>query len=251
MLLRRVGLFIPCYINDFYPDVAMATLEILEANGCLVEYPFGQGCCGQPFVNNGMLKEAKDLAERFFETFANYDYIVAPSSSCIGTVKYRYKGVLSDEKFEALSQKSFELCEFLYDVVGLENLIIPKPYRGRVGLHNSCHSIRELGLATPSELNIPHFSKIKAILSKIEDLEIVEPARDECCGFGGTYSIFEPEVSVMMGKDRINEHLKNRVSMIVGVDSSCLMHMESIAKKSRVNVKFFHIAQILARGDKI
>lgn len=249
--MQRVGLFIPCYINDFYPDVAMATLELLETNGFFVEYPFSQSCCGQPFVNNGMINEARDLAERFFNTFSAYDYIVAPSSSCIGTVKYRYKGILSDEKFDLLSQKSFELCEFLYDIVGVENLKIPKPYRGRVGLHNSCHSIRELGLASPSELNIPHYSKIKAILSKVKDLEILEPEKDECCGFGGTYSVFEPEVSVMMGRDRINEHLKNRVSIIVGVDSSCLMHMESIAKRNRINVRFYHIAEILTRGDKI
>ena len=249
--MQKVGLFIPCYINDFYPDVAMATLDILEANGFLVEYPSAQKCCGQPFINNGLLNEAKELANYFFETFSSYDYIVAPSSSCIGTVKYRYRDILEDEKFKILNQKSFELCEFLYDVVEVEKLTIPDPYRGRVGLHNSCHSIRELNLATPSELNIPHYSKIKAILSKIENLEVLEPERDECCGFGGTYSVFEPEVSVMMGRDRINEHLKNRVSMVVGVDSSCLMHMESIAKKSKINIKFFHITQILARGSKI
>jgi L-lactate dehydrogenase complex protein LldE len=247
----RVGLFIPCYIDDFYPDVAMATLDILEANGFLVDYPFSQNCCGQPFVNNGFIDEAKELAEKFYETFQEYDYIVAPSSSCIGTVKYRYRGILSDEQFETLSRKSFELCEFLYDVVGVDRLIIPNPYRGRVGLHNSCHSIRELKLCSPSELNISHYSKIRAILSKMEDLIVLEPSRDECCGFGGTYSIMEPEVSVMMGRDRINEHLKNRVSMMVGVDSSCLMHMEAIAKKNRINMKFYHIAQILARGDEI
>ncbi len=249
--MQRVGLFIPCYINDFFPDVAMATVDILEANGFSVDYPFTQKCCGQPFVNNGLINKAKELAEHFFETFREFDYIVAPSSSCIGTVKYRYKNILENEKFKILNQKSFELCEFLYDIVGLENLVIPDPYRGRVGLHNSCHSIRELNLASPSELNIPHYSKIKAILKKIEDLEVVEASKDECCGFGGTYSIFEPEVSVMMGRDRINDHLKNGVRMVVGVDSSCLMHMDSIAKKNRINIKFFHIAQILARGSQI
>jgi len=88
-----------------------------------------------------------------------------------------------------------------------------------------------LKLASPSELNIPHYSKIRAILSKLDDLIVLEPAKDECCGFGGTYSIMEPEVSVMMGRDRINEHLKNRVSMMIGIDSSCLMHMEQLLKK--------------------
>jgi L-lactate dehydrogenase complex protein LldE len=249
--LQRVGLFIPCYINDFYPDVAMATLEILEANGFLVEYPFNQTCCGQPFINNGLIQEAKTLAEKFFDKFSSYDYIVAPSSSCIGTVKYRYKEILSEEKFLFLSKKAFELCEFLHDIVGVENLVIPNPYHGKIGLHNSCHALRELNLATPSELNLPHFSKIKAILSKIEDLEILEASKDECCGFGGTYSVFEPEVSVMMGRDRINDHLKNKVSIIAGVDSTCLMHMEAIAKRSKINVKFVHIAQLLARGDQI
>jgi len=249
--LKRVGLFIPCYVDEFYPDVALATLEILEANGFLVEYPLNQSCCGQPFINNGLVDEAKSLAEKFFDTFKGFDYIVAPSSSCIGTVKYRYKGVLDDEKFEILNQKSFELCEFLYDVVGLDNIIIPKPYRGKIGLHNSCHAVRELHLASPSELNIPHYSKIKAILEKIDGLFIYEPARDECCGFGGSFSVMEPEISLLMGQDRIKEHLDNQVPIVVGVDMSCLMHMEAIAKREKKHLDFYHISMILARGDKI
>ncbi len=249
--MKRVGLFIPCYIDDFYPDVAMATLEVLEANGFLVEYPPQQSCCGQPFINNGLINEAKSLADKFFKIFKNFDYIVAPSSSCISTVKHRYKTLLDRNQFEILSKKSYELCEFLYDIVGLDNLVIPKPYRGKVGIHNSCHAVRELNLVSPSELKISHYSKIKAILQKIDGLLIYETKRDECCGFGGTFSVAEPEISVMMGRDRIKEHLDNKVPIIVGVDMSCLMHLEAIAKRDKRHLDFYHISQILVRGDKI
>jgi len=245
MALKRIGLFIPCYVNDFYPEAALATLEVLEAHGFSVEYPEGQSCCGQPFLNNGLIDEARPLADRFVDLFADYDYVVAPSSSCIGAAKYRYDGVTRDARYPLMRKRLYELCEFLHDVVGVENLRFPDGWRGRVGLHNSCHAIRELHLAAPSELNIPHFSKIKAVLSKVEGLEIVEPSRDECCGFGGTFSVQEPDVSAMMGRDRIADHRANGVEIMAGVDMSCLMHMEGLAKRDGVPMHFVHVAQLM------
>ena len=245
--MKRVGLFVPCYVNDFYPEAAMATLEVLEDHGFAVEYPDGQSCCGQPFLNNGLIDEARPLADRFVELFADYDYVVAPSSSCIGAVKFRYEGVTRDARYPLLRPRLYELCEFLHDVVGVENLRF-SPCHARVGLHNSCHAVRELGLATPSELNIPHYSKIKAVLSRVEGLEIVEPSRDECCGFGGTFCVQEPDVSAMMGRDRLADHLANGVEIMAGVDMSCLMHMEGLAKRDGTTMRFVHVAQLM-RGN--
>ena len=244
--VKKVGLFVPCYVNDFYPDAALSTLEVLEAHGFDVEYPENQSCCGQPFLNNGMIDEARPLADRFVGLFADYDYVVAPSSSCIGAAKFRYDGVTTDARYPLLRPKLYELCEFLHDVVGVGNLRFDCSFPRRVGLHNSCHAIRELGLAAPSELNISHYSKIKAVLAKVEGIEIVEPSRDECCGFGGTFSVQEADVSAMMGRDRIADHIANGVDIMAGVDMSCLMHMEGLAKRDGTKMQFVHVAQILA-----
>jgi len=242
----RVGLFIPCYVNELYPDVAMATLGILESHGYEVEYPHSQSCCGQPFLNSGMIGEAKKLAERFVDIFSGYDYVVAPSSSCIGAVRYRYEGVVEDERYSSLLSRVYELCEFLHDVTGLENLHFSSRGPGRVGLHESCHAIRELELATPSELAMPGYSKIEAVMARVDGLEIVKPSRDECCGFGGIFSIDEDAVSAAMGRDRIADHLRNGVDIVAGVDMSCLMHMEALAKRDGIRISFVHVSQILA-----
>lgn len=242
----RVALFVPCYVNDFYPDAALSTLEVLEAHGFAVDYPANQSCCGQPFFNNGMIEEAKEFAHRFLDIFSPFDYVVAPSSSCIGTVRYRYAEIMEGHRSEVMTPKVFELCEFLHDVVGVEHLRFDKPFHRRVGLHNSCHAIRELNLATPSELHVPHYSKIKKVLSKVEGIEIVEPSRDECCGFGGTFSIQEADLSAMMGRDRLADHRANGVDIVAGVDMSCLMHMEGLAKRDGIPMRFLHVSQILA-----
>jgi len=243
---KKVGLFIPCYIDDFYPNVALSTLELLEAHGFDVLYPEQQRCCGQPFLNNGLREEGRDFARYFVETFEDYDYVVAPAGSCIATARYRYEGLVDAQRLDAFTPKLFELCEFLHDVVGVENLQLKHPFPHRVGLHNSCHALRELELGAPSELNIPHFSKIKAVLSRVEGIEIVDPARDECCGFGGTFSLQETAVSAMMGRDRIADHRAQGVDIMTGVDRSCLMHMEGLARRDGTPMRFLHVAEILA-----
>lgn len=243
---KIIGLFIPCYIDDFYPNVALSTLEILEAYGFDVDYPLNQRCCGQPFLNNGMKKEGGVFARNFLETFREYDYIVAPAGSCVATVRYRYKGFIEDSELDDFTPKVFELCEFLYDVIGVENLSFKHPFPYRVGLHNSCHPLRELELGSSSEQNIPQFSKIKAILSKVDGIDIVEPSKDECCGFGGTFSIQESAISAKMGRDRIRDHQNQAVDIITGVDRSCLMHMEGLARRDKTSMRFIHIAEILA-----
>ncbi len=248
---KRVGLFIPCYIDDFYPNVALSTLELLETHGFEVEYPEGQRCCGQPFLNNGMLQEGAGFARHFVETFEPYDYVVAPAGSCIATARHHYEGLVEADRLAALIPKLFELCEFLHDVVGIENLQLHHPFPHRVGLHNSCHALRELELGAPSELNIPHFSKIKAVLSRVEGIRIVDPTRDECCGFGGTFSVQEWAVSAAMGRDRIADHRQQGVEIMTGVDRSCLMHMEGLARRDGTPMRFLHVAEILAGRTEV
>ncbi len=240
----KVGLFIPCYIDQFYPQVAVATLQLLEKHGCQVAFPMNQTCCGQPMANSGFASDAKGCDLNFARNFSGYDYIVSPSGSCVLHIKEH----LNDEKQPAVAghirQHIYELTEFLVDVLKVEQIGAHFPYR--VGMHVSCHGQRGLHLSSMSELMAPAFSKPEQLLGMVGGLELSRPLRvDECCGFGGSFCVFEEAVSVKMGKDRIREHSVNEVEYITGTDVSCLMHLEGILKRASSNIKTIHIAEIL------
>jgi len=245
-LKKIVALFIPCYVDEIYPKVALATLKLLEKFGFKVEYPLEQTCCGQPMANSGCISEAKKLALRFVDIFYKYDYIVAPSASCVSMVKNHYPDFIDvDERYKKVQNSIYEICEFLTDIVDVKKLDVSFPHK--VGFHQSCHGLRELHLSTPSELNEPYYSKPLKLLKMVKDIEIVDLKRpDECCGFGGTFSINEPDISIRMGKDRLKDHLEAKAQYITGFDSSCLMHLQGIAKYENYPVKIVHIAEILA-----
>lgn len=240
----RVGLFVPCYIDQFYPKVGIATLELLEKAGCEVHYPSRQTCCGQPMANSGFANYTQGCNKNFIQNFSRFDFIVAPSGSCVLHVKEH----LHDEKFPAdarhIRENIFELTEFLTDVLNMETVHAKFPHR--VGMHISCHGQRMLGLSSMSERVLPPFSKAEQLLKGVEGLELVKALRvDECCGFGGTFCVTEEAVSVRMGQDRVEEHLANDVEYITGGDTSCLMHLEGILKRAKSNVKVIHLAEIL------
>ncbi|MFD3003762.1 (Fe-S)-binding protein [Pontibacter toksunensis] len=239
-----VGLFIPCYVDQFYPNAAIATLELLEKLSVKVVYPSRQTCCGQPMANSGFEHLTKQSNNLFIENFRDFDYIVAPSGSCVLHMKdHLHSGKYPDES-EAVRQKVYELTEFLTDVLKVNSLKARFPHR--VGLHQSCHGQRGLKLAQMSELVAPPFSKPEQLLSMVEGLELIELTRkDECCGFGGTFCVAEEAVSVKMGKDRVMDHLQHEAAYITGADMSCLMHMEGILRRQKSNVKVLHIAEIL------
>ena len=242
----HIGLFIPCFMNELYPEASMATLRVLENLGLDVKYPTNQTCCGQPMANTGCANEAEELAHRFLKIFKDYDYIVAPSGSCVAMVRENYAQFLEGKNgFEHLKTHTYELVEFLHDVIKLTSINSSFPYK--VGIHNSCHGHRELGMASMSERNLPKFSKIKDILSLVEGIEFVTLKRDdECCGFGGTFCVSEDAMSVAMGIDRVNDHLSAGAEVMTGIDMSCLMHMQGIIDREKLPIKTMHIAQILA-----
>lgn len=234
----KVGLFIPCYIDQFYPQVGIASLGLLEKYGCEVEYPLEQTCCGQPMANSGYEADTEKLNELFKKNFSAYDYVVCPSGSCTLHVK---EHVVHGGNLE---NKTYELVEFLHDVLKVDQVNAEFPYK--VGLHASCHGLRGLRIAKSSELNIPPFNKIEALLRKVRGLELVDlDHRDECCGFGGTFAVGEEALSVKMGKDRIADHQKHHAEVITGNDMSCLMHMEGILKRDKKPIKVMHVAEIL------
>ena len=243
----KIGLFIPCYVDVVYPQVGVATYKLLKHLGLDVEYPLNQTCCGQPMANAGFEKQAIPLAEKFEEKFKNFDYVVAPSVSCTAFIKINYPRLLEGKHECITSGKIMDVVEFLHDVIKVDHPLGTFPHK--VSLHNSCHGVRELGLSSPSEEHVTPFNKIKDLLNLVEGIQVLEPERpDECCGFGGMFSVEETAVSAQMGLDKIQRHMKTGARFITGPDCSCQMHMAGIAKKQGLNVEFKHVVEILAAG---
>lgn len=244
----KIGLFIPCYVNAIYPQVGVASYKLLDYLGLDVDYPIDQTCCGQPMANGGFEDKAIPLAKRFDEIFEKYDYVVAPSASCVAFVKENYPRLLKkEEHFCQTSGKIYDICEFLHDILKVKSLPGKFPYK--VSVHNSCHGVRELHLSSASELNISKYSKVKDLLSLVKGIEIFEPQHvDECCGFGGMFSVEESSVSACMGQDKVKNHMNTGAQYITGADSSCLMHMQGVVDREKLPIKFIHVVEILAAG---
>ncbi|MES2109067.1 MAG: (Fe-S)-binding protein [Bacteroidota bacterium] len=242
-----VGLFIPCYVDQFYPGAAIATLRLLEKLGVNVVYPMNQTCCGQPMANSGFEHLTHGCNELFIKNFAEFDYIVAPSGSCVLHIRDHLHNENNASKVEEIRWKTYELTSFLTDVLKVKSL--PAKFPHRVGVHQSCHGQRGLHISSMSELVAPEFSKPGSLLKMVDGIDLVDLNRkDECCGFGGTFCVTEEAVSAKMGKDRVADHLLNGAEYITGVDMSCLMHMEGILRRQGSKVKVIHIAEILNAG---
>ena len=240
----NVGLFIPCYVNQFYPQVGIATLELLEKFGCSVDYPMAQTCCGQPMANSGYASLTGGCDELFTKNFAANDYIVSPSGSCVLHIKEHLHSKKNEAGASHIRSNVYELIEFLTDVLKVEDLSATFPHK--VGLHQSCHGQRGLHLSQMSELVAAPYSKPEKLLNMVKGLELITLTRkDECCGFGGTFCVFEEAVSAKMGKDRVKDHVDHGAAYITGVDMSCLMHLEGILKRQKSKVQIKHIAEIL------
>lgn len=243
----KVALFIPCYVDQFYPHVGIATLELLEKLGVNVSYPEKQTCCGQPMANSGFEHLTNVCSDHFIENFSGYDYIVSPSGSCVLHVKDHLHSVSREQEARQIRGKVLELTEFLVDILKVKH--ITSRFNHKVGLHQSCHGQRGLKLSQMSELISPSFSKPEVLLQMVSGLELISLDRkDECCGFGGTFCVGEEAVSVKMGKDRIADHLQYGAEFITGNDMSCLMHLEGILKRQKSSTQVIHIAEILNTG---
>lgn len=240
----KIGLFIPCYVDQFYPQVGIATLELLEKLGCKVGFPLNQTCCGQPMANSGFEHLTNDCNSLFMNSFTEFDYIVSPSGSCVLHIKDHLKVEGKEAEAKTVRKKVYELVEFITDILKIDSLEAAFPHR--VGLHQGCHGQRGLHLAQMSELNSEPFSKPETLLRNVKGLKLVELDRkDECCGFGGTFCVSEEAVSVKMGKDRVADHIRHDAEYITGSDMSCLMHLEGILKRKNSSVQVKHIAEIL------
>jgi L-lactate dehydrogenase complex protein LldE len=250
----RVGLFVPCYVDQLAPRVAEATVAVLERVGCQVAYDPDQTCCGQPFLNLGLASEAARLARAHLERFAAYDTIVCPSASCVATVRRHYAGIGAglDPGGRRVAERTFELGEFLVRERGVVDVGARFPYR--VALLASCHGLRELGLGRPSEAaggDTPASEPgvTERLLRAVAGLELVFPSRDECCGFGGAFSVEAPEVSGRIGRARLADLAATGAEWIVGTDASCLLHLDGIRREGPGGGRGprpIHLAEVLA-----
>jgi len=241
----KVALFIPCFIDGFFPEVGIATLELLERLGCEVSYPLEQTCCGQPMGNSGCERDAAAVEALWVKNFSGADYVVAPSGSCVHHVRDHLTAVEQTAEVKRLRANTFELVEFLHDVLKVEDFPWAH-FPHKVGLHNSCGTLRALRTASMSEIAETPFSKPLDLLRKVRGIEFVTPQRpDECCGFGGTFCVGEEPVSARMGYDKVRDHHQAGADYVVSADSSCLMHQKGCAERLGLGLKFIHIAQIL------
>jgi L-lactate dehydrogenase complex protein LldE len=245
----RVALFVPCYVDQLAPRVGLAALRVLERLGCDVDYDPRQTCCGQPLLTAGAAQGAARLARQFVGRFASADAFVSPSASCVATVRRRY-AELGVEDSGGACARTFELCEFVVRRLGASDVGARFPHR--VAALESCHGLRELALGTASEAAGPERAgPLETLLASVRDLELVRPARrDECCGFGGVFSVDFPELSGRMGRDRLQEMAAARAEYVTGSDASCLLHFEGIARRSGAGPRAIHVAEILAGPGK-
>jgi len=234
----KVHLFIPCYIDQFQPEVAVSSARILREFGCELVYPDEQTCCGQPMFNTGYTKEARRLAERFLNIFERAEYIVAPSGSCVAMVQKMYGQLqlsgVHRANWESLRERIYEFSQFLEVILGQQSW--EGVFSGRVTYHDSCHLLRELGVAAGP----------RRLLRSIEGLEYVEmPNADTCCGFGGLFSAKYPEISTAMLENKVSWIQQSGAEWVVASDVGCLMNIDGYLKKHHIPVKTIHLVQLL------
>ena len=238
----RVALFVTCLADTLFPDVGKATVRLLERLGQQVEFPQAQTCCGQMHVNTGYLRDALPLVRRYAEVLGGYEAIVVPSGSCTGSVRHQHAMVArhyGDEdlarRAEAVASRTFELSEFLTDVLGLEDVGAYYPHR--VTYHPTCHSLRLLRVG----------DRPLRLLRHVAGLDLVElPDAEVCCGFGGTFAVKNADVSTAMLADKMRSVLATRAEVCTAGDSSCLMHIGGGLSRLRTGVRTVHLAEVLA-----
>jgi L-lactate dehydrogenase complex protein LldE len=237
----QVQLFIPCFIDQLYPQVAFNTVKILEKAGCTVKYNTQQTCCGQPAFNAGFWGESKDVCTKFVQDFDGADYIVSPSASCAGFIRNNYGKLFENNAFQSpakkVSSQIFELSEFLVKILGVTDL--GASFNGKVTFHDSCAGLRECNIK----------AEPRALLQKVEGLELIEMNDTEtCCGFGGSFAVKYDTISVAMADQKIDNAIATDAEYIISTDMSCLMHLDGRINHNGQQIKVIHLADILASG---
>ncbi|HUX70581.1 MAG TPA: (Fe-S)-binding protein [Cellulomonadaceae bacterium] len=241
----KVAVFVTCLNDTMFPGTGTAVVRLLHRLGVDVEFPTGQTCCGQMHVNTGYVAEAVPIVRTFVDAFAGYDAVVAPSGSCVASVRHQHQLVARRSgdtrlarEVATLSPRVYELSEFLVDVLGVVDVGAYFPHR--VTLHPTCHSRRLLGVGDRPE----------QLLRAVRGLTLVDlPEAEECCGFGGTFALKNPDVSVAMGSDKARHVRETGAEVLVAGDNSCLMHIGGLLTRERAGIRAMHLAEVLASTE--
>ncbi len=237
----NVQIFIPCFIDQLYPNIAFNMVKVLEKAGCTVYYNTNQTCCGQPAFNAGFWGEAKDVCKKFINDFNGADYVVAPSASCVGFVRNYYGNLFENsaqqQQVKSLAERTFEFSEFLVNVLKVENL--GAEFIGKATYHDSCAALRECNLKVEP----------RKLLRNVKGLELIEMNDVEtCCGFGGTFAVKFDTISIAMADQKIDNALNTGAEYLISTDMSCLMHVDGCIQHQQKNLKVIHLADVLASG---
>jgi L-lactate dehydrogenase complex protein LldE len=239
-MAERVSLFVTCMVDQLFPKVGIAMADVLERLGYQVDFPENQTCCGQPAFNSGYWQEARTVARHFLDTFEKSERIVVPSGSCTAMIVHHFAEMFQKEpetlaRVHALEKRVWEFATFLTEVAGVED--VGARFNGVVTFHDGCHALRELGVkAAPRRL-----------LARVRGLELREmsPA-EECCGFGGTFSVKFPELSGAMAVTKIDAITRTGAATVVSLDPSCLMQIQGVLSRAGSNIRTLHLAEVLA-----
>lgn len=242
----RVSFFATCLVDMFFPDIGESAIRLLRRFDCQVDFPMGQTCCGQPAWNSGHRAEAERMAEAVVRAFADSEYVVAPSGSCAGMIRTVYPQLFEGRpelqaQARALAAKTYELTEFLVQVLNVDLRAKGAHFDGSVAYHTSCHMTRELGVRDePFKL----LDQVEGVVRK--DLE----RPDLCCGFGGTFSVKQPELAVAMADDKIEDLDATGAEYLVGADPACLMHLRGRMHRVGKPQKVLHLAELLEMATR-
>jgi L-lactate dehydrogenase complex protein LldE len=239
---KTVSLFIQCLVDTMFPETGEAMITVFDRLGIPYDYPLGQTCCGQPAFNSGYQRDAAAAAKHFIDLFEEAEVIVCPSGSCVYMVRHHYPELFADDpsmqsRALAIGAKTFEFTQYLVDELGI--IDVGAEFPGSVTYHDSCHLSRGLGIA----------EQPRTLLKNVRGLELIEMKdSDTCCGFGGTFSVNYPEISVTMADEKIDNILDTKADAVTGCDISCLMNILGRISRRGEDVRVLHIAQVLAGG---
>ena len=240
----KVALFVTCLIDMFRPSAGFAAVKLLEEAGCNVTVPASQTCCGQPAYNTGDRETAREIAKQVIATFETFPFVIVPSGSCAGMLSKHYPQLFDAEtepswhaRAKGLATRVRELTAFLADDLGVD--FTGRSFPRRVTYHDSCSSVREMGVA----------SQPRKLLKSLDGIELVEMSdRDVCCGFGGAFSIKYPEISNAIVSQKLDRAVETKAAVLTGADLGCLMNIAGKASRDGKVIEVRHIAEILA-GD--
>ena len=237
----NVQLFIPCFVDQLYPDTAFNMIKVLEKAGCTVSYNPNQTCCGQPAFNAGFWEQSKEVCNKFLDDFKGKDMVVAPSASCVGFIRNYYTKLFdnssSHNTVKNLAKRTFEFSEFLINVLGVKDL--GATMNATATYHDSCAGLRECKIKTEPRTLLENVKGLK--LTEMEDVET-------CCGFGGTFAVKYESISLAMGEQKVDHAIATGAEYIISTDLSCLMHLDGYIKNKGYSIKTMHLADVLVSG---